>query len=154
MLFFSSRRRHTRCALVTGVQTCALPISEGISSARKAYYPMVDKVSAPDDLTVVFDLKYPSGAFIPALAIPYNFIYSKDKLDQDQHWYEQNVMGSGPFVFDQRQPGAFISGVRNDNYHHEGQPYLDGFKATFAKSLSLQAEAHRGNRRSEEQTFE
>src|SRR3546814_3837862 len=26
--FFSSRRRHTRCALVTGVQTCALPISE------------------------------------------------------------------------------------------------------------------------------
>src|SRR3546814_12249324 len=26
--FFSSRRRHTRCALVTGVQTCALPIFE------------------------------------------------------------------------------------------------------------------------------
>src|SRR3546814_6779142 len=25
--FYSSRRRHTRCALVTGVQTCALPIS-------------------------------------------------------------------------------------------------------------------------------
>src|SRR3546814_10460331 len=27
MFCFSSRRRHTRCALVTGVQTCALPIS-------------------------------------------------------------------------------------------------------------------------------
>src|SRR3546814_4988430 len=26
MFFFASRRRHTRCALVTGVQTCALPI--------------------------------------------------------------------------------------------------------------------------------
>src|SRR3546814_953060 len=26
MVFCSSRRRHTRCALVTGVQTCALPI--------------------------------------------------------------------------------------------------------------------------------
>src|SRR3546814_2353779 len=26
--FFSSRRRHTSCALVTGVQTCALPISD------------------------------------------------------------------------------------------------------------------------------
>src|SRR3546814_10865987 len=26
-VFFASRRRHTRCALVTGVQTCALPIS-------------------------------------------------------------------------------------------------------------------------------
>src|SRR3546814_9238745 len=28
--FFSSRRRHTRCALVTGVQTCALPIYWGV----------------------------------------------------------------------------------------------------------------------------
>src|SRR3546814_11128133 len=31
MFFFSSRRRHTRCALVTGVQTCALPISGEIA---------------------------------------------------------------------------------------------------------------------------
>src|SRR3546814_2846625 len=30
LCFFSSRRRHTRCALVTGVQTCALPISSGM----------------------------------------------------------------------------------------------------------------------------
>src|SRR3546814_8449748 len=29
--FFSSRRRHTRCALVTGVQTCALPICNTLS---------------------------------------------------------------------------------------------------------------------------
>src|SRR3546814_9127356 len=28
--FFSSRRRHTRCALVTGVQTCAVPISADV----------------------------------------------------------------------------------------------------------------------------
>src|SRR3546814_10593421 len=31
--FFSSRRRHTRCALVTGVQTCALPISAAPTNA-------------------------------------------------------------------------------------------------------------------------
>src|SRR3546814_18678449 len=31
VFFFSSRRRHTRCALVTGVQTCALPISLAIA---------------------------------------------------------------------------------------------------------------------------
>src|SRR3546814_704012 len=36
IFFFSSRRRHTRCALVTGVQTCALPISPitRVSSSR------------------------------------------------------------------------------------------------------------------------
>src|SRR3546814_12989890 len=36
--FFSSRRRHTRCALVTGVQTCALPISA--EQAAQAADPM------------------------------------------------------------------------------------------------------------------
>src|SRR3546814_10235434 len=36
VLFFSSRRRHTRCALVTGVQTCALPIYPGDFSSLKA----------------------------------------------------------------------------------------------------------------------
>src|SRR3546814_1994454 len=34
--FFSSRRRHTRCALVTGVQTCALPIYDGITGCPAA----------------------------------------------------------------------------------------------------------------------
>src|SRR3546814_10327531 len=33
--FFSSRRRHTRCALVTGVQTCALPILGMIENSSK-----------------------------------------------------------------------------------------------------------------------
>src|SRR3546814_8706983 len=34
MFFLSSRRRHTRCALVTGVQTCALPIFDLTRSAQ------------------------------------------------------------------------------------------------------------------------
>src|SRR3546814_77081 len=33
VFFFSSRRRHTRCALVTGVQTCALPIFSDVTLA-------------------------------------------------------------------------------------------------------------------------
>src|SRR3546814_4784490 len=36
--FFSSRRRHTRCALVTGVQTCALPISRRVIVGRPVEY--------------------------------------------------------------------------------------------------------------------
>src|SRR3546814_8789306 len=41
LFFFSSRRRHTRCALVTGVQTCALPIyrsNQTIRAVRCLYY--------------------------------------------------------------------------------------------------------------------
>src|SRR3546814_1772315 len=41
--FFSSRRRHTSCALVTGVQTCALPIWQGSACG----HPLVRCCSAP-----------------------------------------------------------------------------------------------------------
>src|SRR3546814_20867363 len=37
-VFFSSRRRHTRCALVTGVQTCALPICVLAQQGIKPYF--------------------------------------------------------------------------------------------------------------------
>src|SRR3546814_2297238 len=37
LFFFSSRRRHTRCALVTGVQTCALPISDRMGGLDRAF---------------------------------------------------------------------------------------------------------------------
>src|SRR3546814_18798602 len=52
-VFFSSRRRQTRCALVTGVQTCALPISE-IASVEKAV-PRIR--SALDEAETVVEAK-------------------------------------------------------------------------------------------------
>lgn len=118
---------------------------EGISSARKAQLAMVESVTAPDNETVVFKLKHPSGAFMPALASPFHFVYSKAKLAEDPRWYERNVLGSGPFVFDKREAGARITGVRNENYHHKGQPYLDGFEAIFAKTQTLRVQAIRGD---------
>src|SRR3546814_6963183 len=45
--FFSSRRRHTRCALVTGVQTCALPIwAVGFPGLRVLQQLRVEHVAA------------------------------------------------------------------------------------------------------------
>src|SRR3546814_6210799 len=41
--FFSSRRRHTRCALVTGVQTCALPICQRAVDRRAFFIAGNDK---------------------------------------------------------------------------------------------------------------
>src|SRR3546814_4367608 len=55
VFFFSSRRRHTRCALVTGVQTCALPICwEGASSERVIELLLQDETSN-DNLIVICD---------------------------------------------------------------------------------------------------
>ena len=57
---------------------------------------MVDKIAATDPHTVVIHLKFATSAFLPALADPYNWIYQKKMLDKDPHWYEHNIMGSGP----------------------------------------------------------
>ena len=83
---------------------------------------MVDKIEAPDPTTVVFQLKFATGAFLPALADPFAFIYKKEILDKDPHWYEKNIMGSGPFKFAGYEIGQSIKGERNPDYYHQGRP--------------------------------
>src|SRR3546814_17711140 len=46
--FFSSRRRHTRCALVTGVQTCALPICQDICFVPDGDYASLVRKLRPE----------------------------------------------------------------------------------------------------------
>src|SRR3546814_5983932 len=43
IVFFSSRRRHSICALVTGVQTCALPIYYSIGDVISRYQRLLGK---------------------------------------------------------------------------------------------------------------
>src|SRR5438445_11713835 len=50
---------------------------DGIISARRGYYSMIDKIEAPDPNTVVFPLQFATAAFLPAVADPYAFIYKK-----------------------------------------------------------------------------
>ena len=119
---------------------------EGVLSARESHYIMVDKVEAPDPTTVVFRLKFATGAFLPALADPFNWIYEKAILDKDPRWYEKNIMGSGPFKFAGYETGQSIRGVRNPDYFHPGQPYLDGFTAIYAPKQAVRVDAIRADR--------
>ena len=120
---------------------------EGVTSARSANYkPLIEKIENPDPATVVFRLKFATSAFLPALADPFNFIYKKDILDKDQHWYEKNIMGSGPFKFVGYEAGQSIKGERNPDYYHKGLPYLDGIVGIFAPKQATRVEAMRGDR--------
>ncbi|HSU05885.1 MAG TPA: ABC transporter substrate-binding protein [Acetobacteraceae bacterium] len=120
--------------------------SEGVSSARESFYAMVDTVTAPDPATVVFHLKFATTAFIPALADPFSFVYEKRILDKDPHWYEKNVMGSGPFKFADYELGQSIKGVRDPDYYRKGLPYLDGFVAIYAPKQAVRVDAIRADR--------
>jgi peptide/nickel transport system substrate-binding protein len=119
---------------------------KGVLSPRQSWYGMVDTVEAPDPTTVVFHLKFATGAFLPALADPFTFVYRKENLDKDPRWYEQNVLGSGPFKFAEYETGQSIKGVRNPDYYRKGLPYLDGFTAIFADKQAVRVEAIRSDR--------
>ena len=118
----------------------------GVISTRQSNYSMVDKIEAPDASTVVFHLKFPTTAFLPALADPMGWIYSKAKLDQDPHWYEKNIDGTGPFKFAGYEAGQYIKGVRNPDYYRPGQPYLDGFTGIYADKQAVRVDALRADR--------
>jgi peptide/nickel transport system substrate-binding protein len=118
----------------------------GVGSSRKGQYADVEKVEAPDATTVVFRLKQPSGSFIASLLSPYNFIYKADILAKDPHWYEKNIMGTGPFIFVEHVKGSHVLGRKNPNYWDKGKPYLDGFRAIFTTSSSAEVAAIRGER--------
>jgi len=119
---------------------------EGVTSPRESHYRMIDRVDAPDPATVVFHLKFATSAFLPALADPFSWIYEKAILDKDPHWYEKNIMGSGPFKFAGYEVGQSIKGVRNPDYYHPELPYLDGFTAIYAAKQAVRVEAIRGDR--------
>jgi peptide/nickel transport system substrate-binding protein len=119
---------------------------DGVTSGRQAFYTMVEKVAAPDPTTVVFNLKFATTAFLPALADPFAYIYKKEILDKDPHWYEKNILGSGPFKFTSYDAGQSIRGERNPDYYHKGLPYLDGFVAIYAPKLATRVDAIRGDR--------
>src|SRR3546814_2418482 len=110
--FCSSRRRHTRCALVTGVQTCALPIlatgaADGygrmtgrpactllhlgpgygngmanLHNARRAYTPIVNVIG--DHATYHRQYDAPLNSDIPALSAP-NSVWVKSADRSEEH---------------------------------------------------------------------
>jgi len=118
----------------------------GVTSYRKGAYRAVEAIEAPDANTIRFRLKYPQASFLISLASPYNWIMKADVLAKDQHWYEKNVMGTGPFKFVEHIKGSHWVGKRNPDYWDKGKPYLDGYRALFISSSAAQVAAIRGER--------
>ncbi len=119
---------------------------EGVRSVRKASYAMVKSVEAPDDHTVVFRLKWPAASLLANLASPWNPIYKADILAKDPHWYEKNVVGTGPFKFVEHVKGSHWVGKKNEDYFMKGRPYLDGYRAIFIRDTSARVATVRGGR--------
>jgi peptide/nickel transport system substrate-binding protein len=104
---------------------------QGVTSARKGQFESIDAIETPAPDTVVFKLKRVNPAALYMFANPWNCVYSAKKLEADPKFYDSNVMGTGPFVFEEYVKGSHWSAKRFDNYFIKGKPYLDGIKGFF-----------------------
>ena len=89
---------------------------------------MVQEVTAPDDMTVVFTLKQPVSYFLEIIAGDGAVIYSKKTLEENNFDLKGVTVapGTGPFKFVEFVPGEKIVLEANREYWNPNLPYLDG----------------------------
>ncbi|MPW09017.1 ABC transporter substrate-binding protein [Paraburkholderia sp. CNPSo 3155] len=114
----------------------------------------IKSVEAPDDATLVLHLKRVDAGLLQSLSsvragfIEPSKLALKDKLCQDA----KNIIGTGPFIFENYRPGQNITLVRNKNYNwpksgekHRGPAYLDKIVYSFLPDISSRTNALQSN---------
>ena len=99
------------------------------SAVARSFFGDVSAITAPDESTVVFDLKTPNAALIAYMAHPNTGIVSKKIGESNPDLSKkETAIGSGPFKLAEWVPDNFMRFEANKNYYVSGQPYLDGIR--------------------------
>jgi peptide/nickel transport system substrate-binding protein len=99
------------------------------ASVARSFFGDVATVSAPDDTTVVFDLKTPNAALVAYMTHPNTGIVSKKIGEANADLTKkETAIGSGPFKLAEWVPDNFMRFEANKSYYISGQPYLDGVR--------------------------
>ncbi|WP_152657013.1 glutathione ABC transporter substrate-binding protein [Oceanobacillus sp. CFH 90083] len=103
-----------------------------VGSPRAIMYNMISEVEVIDEYTVHFKTEYPFAALPAHLAHPGGVMISKNQIEEDYAAMENgeeagfvisaNPQGTGPFKYDEWQPGQQVRLVKNDDYW--GEPAL------------------------------
>jgi peptide/nickel transport system substrate-binding protein len=109
----------------------------GVLSLREAAYSDISAIETPDPTTVVFKLSKPNASMLANFASPWDCIYSAARLKKDPKFPERNIMGTGPFTFEEHVAGSHWRGRKFKDYFEKGKPYLEGFLAIFISGAPM-----------------
>jgi peptide/nickel transport system substrate-binding protein len=104
---------------------------------------IVSSAVAPVSTTLILQLTEPYAPLLAALSLPIlpQHIFgerSPDQLAGTDFW--QEPLGSGPFEFEERQPGTSVTFIRNPDYA-DGVPYLDRVAFVLAPDAAIASDA-------------
>ncbi len=86
---------------------------------------------AVDEKTLAINVKFPTSAFLTTFAVHRFPVISYDAGAEHGTFKVPNegtMVGTGPYKFEKYDKDIVTELVRNDNYHIEGRPYLDGLR--------------------------
>ena len=100
-----------------------------VGSPRAIMYNMITEVEVIDNYIVQFKTAYPFAPLPAHLAHPGGVMISKEQIEEDYAAMENgenpgtvisaNPQGTGPFVYDEWQPGQFVRLLKNEDYWGE-----------------------------------
>src|SRR5438876_10504996 len=121
-------------------------IDSKTAAVARSFFTDVSTISAPDESTVVFDLKTPNAALLAYMAHPNTGIVSKKIGEANADLSKkETAIGSGPFKLAEWVPDNFMRFEANKSYYVDGQPYLDGVRINVVPDESGLAAALRTN---------
>ncbi len=85
----------------------------------------VSGIEVLDKYTIRFTLTAPDMTFMNVLALPNNWVVPKEEVEKWGKEFELHPVGTGPFMLKEFVPGEKAVFVRNPDFFHEGQPYID-----------------------------
>lgn len=106
------------------------------------YLDFVDTIEAPDEKTVVVNMKQPDNNFLVNMTVPVASIMNKEAVEQaktdDKVYGTEVVDGTGPFKFEEYVASDYIKMSRNDDYtwgssifENQGPAHVSGVKVRF-----------------------
>ncbi|MFD1037398.1 glutathione ABC transporter substrate-binding protein [Virgibacillus byunsanensis] len=83
---------------------------------RSSLFELIDKTEVIDEHTVKVTLSEPFGAMINTFAHPAGMLISPQALETYGDDVSQNPVGTGPYVFEEWQPGDHLTVTKNEDY--------------------------------------
>ncbi len=113
-------------------------------------FQTVESIEAPDDSTVVINLKFPRSGFLEAITAPAFMILPPEAFDREGGAAVEPPLGSGSFALKEHQRGARLVFESNPNYFKTDEfgiqiPYLDQIEVTALDATARSAAWRTGN---------